>query len=101
MVEVVTGQTPLPIVHCKTLLVKVDMALTFENGLVLFVITALPTITLQVPVPTTGILALKLVVFELAHNVCDAPAFEREGKSSRTILTVDVVAGHTPLDMVH
>ncbi len=83
------------------LLVAVEIAVTVVEGLVLLVITALPAITLHVPVPTDGMFAPKLVVFELAHNVCEGPAFERDGKSSRTMLTVEVVAGHTPLDIVH
>ena len=47
----------------------VDIAVAVENGLTLLVITALPAITLQVPVPTNGILPDNVVEFELAHNV--------------------------------
>jgi hypothetical protein len=101
IVEVVTGQRPLEIVHCKILLVAVEIAVAVALGFVLVVIIALPANTDHVPEPTNGVLPDRIVELELAHNVCEIPALAIEGKLSRTMLTVDVVEGQTPFDIVH
>lgn len=61
---------------------------------------AVPLITDQKPVPAVGVLAAIVAVAE-AQSVWLGPATELEGNASRTIFTVDVVVGHTPLEMVH
>ena len=54
---------------------------------------------IQFPVPTTGVLLANVAV--LAQTVCDGPAFETVGKSSRVMVTFEIEGGQTPLLIVH
>ena len=67
-VEVLTGHTPLPILHLKTCVPNVNpvTALVANDGVT---IVAVPDKTDQVPVPTAGPLPFRSVVGELIHSV--------------------------------
>ena len=56
-------------VHCKILLVAVEIAVAVAVGDVLGVITAEPAITLHVPTPIAGVLPLNTKELLLTHNV--------------------------------
>ena len=62
-------------------------------------IVPLPDTTVQLPVPTAGV--LPDIVYVVAQIVCEAPALATVGKLSRIMATVEVDGGHTPLDIVH
>ena len=100
-VDVEEGHTPLEIVHCKILLVAVEIAVAVLFGVLLEVMLAAPLNTLQLPTPIVGVFAASIVVLELAHNVCEGPAFATVGIGSTCIAIVEVEAGHTPLEIVH
>jgi len=58
-----------------------------------------PVTTAHIPVPVTGVLALRVAV--LAHTVCTVPALETVGGTSLVTVTVLADAGHTPFEIVH
>jgi hypothetical protein len=58
-----------------------------------------PCTNVQLPVPVAGVFPAS--VAELAQTDCDDPALDVVGKGSRTIATVEVEGGQTPLLMVH
>jgi hypothetical protein len=68
-------------------------------GNVVEVIVPLPETTVQLPLPTEGVFAFMVTV--VAHTVCEVPAFAMLGLVNCVTETVDVVGGHTPLDIVH
>lgn len=86
-------------VHCKTSKPKAR-PVTVVVGELNDVILAPPNNTDHIPVPTVGVLAAIVAVVE-AQTLCDGPAAAILGKSSREMFTVAVVAGHTPLEIVH
>lgn len=97
-VELLDAHTPLPMVHANTLdPTPTDViALLGELGLVM---VPAPDTSVHVPVPTAGVLPASTV--EVAQMVWLGPATDVVGKSSRVMLTVDILGGHTPLLMVH
>lgn len=70
--------------------------LVFNVGVV---IVAAPETTVQLPVPIPGKLPVNVAL--ATQTVCEAPAFEIVGGGFLIMATVEVVAGHTPLDIVH
>ena len=75
--------------------------LNVDVGELIVVIVPVPPIKLQVPTPTTGALAAKVVTELLTQTVCDNPAFATVGIASTCTLDVAVEAAHTPLEIVH
>ena len=61
MVSVLAAQVPLVIVHTKVF-TPVVKPVTPLLGLLVLVTTPVPAITVQAPVPTTGVLAAKVAV---------------------------------------
>ena len=98
MVAVETGQTPLPVLHCRVVIpfaIPVNVLVGFAGA----EIEAAPEITLQVPVPTAGGVASR--VEEEIHSVWDGPATAVDGESSRIICTLEVAVGQEPLVTDH
>jgi hypothetical protein len=58
-----------------------------------------PASKFHTPIPTVGVLPVKVVLD--AHKVCVGPALATVGKSSRCIKTVELFEAHTPLSIVH
>lgn len=74
---------------------------------VTFVVAALgllivppPETTVHIPVPTAGVVALRVTVV-MPHNVWSAPALDVEGDGSIVITTSFVDGAHVPLEMLH
>ena len=63
-----TGQVPFSIVHCKVVDVPAARPVIPELAELVVVIIAEPAITLQLPIPTTGMLALNTELLVL-HKV--------------------------------
>lgn len=75
--------------------------LNVEEGELIVVTVPEPAIKLQVPTPTTGAFAAKVVTELLTQTVCDNPAFATVGIASTCTLVVEVDEAHTPLEIVH
>lgn len=97
-VEVDAGQTPLEILHWKTLTPTLNplTAQMFDSGVAN---DPLPEICVQLPTPTVGAFPLNVAVSEQTTEL--VPATAVVGTWSRMMATVDVEGGHVPLDMVH
>lgn len=76
-----------------------EIPVTFVTAFVNEDKAPVPANCIHKPVPTAGVLALSVAL--LTQIVCEAPAFEIVGGTSRTIVTVDDDGGHVPLVMVH
>jgi hypothetical protein len=98
-VEFDTGQTPLLMLHWKTL-VPVPSAVTPLVGLLGVVMVPKPDSSVQLPSPITGVLPEKFVDV-VAHKLKLVPALATVGLAKLVMLTVELLGGHTPLLMVH
>lgn len=89
-VALVTGQTPFPIVHFKTLVpvAKPTTALVAALGVEM---VAVPDKTDHVPVPTVGTLPLNVVEGELMHSAWLIPTVAADGGGVAVITTVLLV----------
>ena len=96
LVEV--GQVPLPMLHIK-IFVPVFKLFTEEVAEFGAVKIPLPETTVQVPVPTVGIFALRVEVEE--QMVVFVPALATLGFASTLIETVLVEVGQVPLPTLH
>ena len=96
MVDVVVGQTPFEIFHCKTLIPKLA-PVTAVVGLFGETIVALPLITDQVPTPVVGVFPANIVDGLLIQSVWLAPAEEILGAGSTCIVIDEIVCGQAPL----
>jgi hypothetical protein len=81
MVELLTPQVPLEILHSKIFKPIVNPVM-FDVANVGLAIVPLPDNTDQVPKPTVGALPLRVVLGELTHNVWFVPATDIEGMPS-------------------
>lgn len=100
MVDEDEGQTPLLIVHSKTL-VPLAMAVTELVAKVGFETDAVPLITVHDPVPIAGLFPVRFVVGLLAQSVWLTPALAVVGTASRVIETVEEEEGQIPFPIVH
>jgi hypothetical protein len=96
-VLVETGQTPLATDHSK-MLFPVAKPVTPDEFNVGVVTEELPAITDQVPTPTIGALALKVVFGE--QITWFKPAIDTVGNESTKIITVSVELGQVPFEVV-
>jgi hypothetical protein len=100
MVEVEFKQTPLAILHCKTV-VPADNPVIVDIGLFGEVTTPLPEMILHVPTPTVGVLPANVVLPLLTHMVCETPALAIVGTSSTFMFVVANEDVQTPLLIIH
>jgi len=95
IVEVVTPQAPLTILHCKTFSPKAKFV-TVELAAKEFVIVPLPEVTDHDPIPTVAALPFKVVEGELIHKIWFDPAFAFVGTRSTSMLIVEVLDPQAP-----
>src|SRR5262249_6182704 len=91
------GHEALLIVHTNVF-APIASPVTPDVGLPGVVTEAPPAITVQVPVPTEGVLPARVAV--VVHTPKSVPAFAVVGASSRVIVTVSLEGGHAPLLIV-
>ena len=72
------GHVPLEIVHTSVALVPFGTPVTVVVARFDEVMVAVPLVTVQIPVPTEGVLPAK-VKLPLAHLICAEPAREVDG----------------------
>ena len=94
------GHEPLDNVHVKVADAPTISPVTPDAGEAGVVIVAVPEMTAQIPVPTTGVLPASVVVVTL-HRFWSEPALAVVGSWSTFILTVSTEFGHEPLEIVH
>lgn len=95
--SVEAGQAPLLIVHLRVELAPIVKLVIPELGEVGLVTTAVPEITDQAPVPTTGVFATRVVEVRL-HKDWSGPAFAAVGGLSIVMIFVlEFVDAQTPL----
>src|ERR1017187_2794849 len=96
----VEGQTPLEMVHCSTEAAPGVSPVTPELNTVGEVTTAVPEVTVHAPVPGAGLLPARVVTRTL-QRFCVAPALATGAGAASLMVTLLLVEGQTPLEMVH
>ena len=94
------GHTPLLIVHRRVVREGIAKPVMLLLGLLDVVIVAVPVTTIQLPVPTVGVLPDK-VALVILHRSWSGPAFDELGDLSMLIVISSLLLGHTPLLIVH
>ena len=101
MVLVEGTQTPFAIVHCNVFKPK-PKPVTVELGLLGLVITPLPLVIDQVPIPIVGVFPDNMVDGDEIQRVWLEPAIALLGAAFTKILINAEVLGHTPTEaMLH
>jgi hypothetical protein len=90
-------QTPFEIVH-RNVFTPTLNAVTPDVGEPGVVIVAVPAMTVQIPVPASGVFPPSVAVVE--QTAWSRPALETVGKLSRVIVMSSVEGGQVPFEMV-
>lgn len=90
---------PLEIVHCKTAEAPIISPVTSDVGEDGVVIVAVPEITVQLPVPVTGVFPARIVVVKL-HKFWSGPASAAVTGSPTVIIMSSKEGGQELLDIV-
>ena len=94
------AQVPLEMVHCRVEVAPMVKPVTPELNAAGVVTTAVPAVTVHNPVPTTGLLPARVVTVVL-QRFWSTPALETSGAASTLMVTLLLVEGQTPLEIVH
>ena len=93
-------QPPLVMVHTRLLVPTPRLVAALLPRLIL-VTEPVPAITDQLPVPSVGVLPLRVTLPGTVHTVWLTPTLAVVARLSTTMVTEDASGGHTPLEMVH
>lgn len=94
------GHAPLLIVHTNVALAPFTKLDTSEVGSVVFTRIAVPLTTVQLPVPTIGVLPVSVAVVT-SQSIWSTPVMATVGKESTLTITSSTELGHIPLLIVH